>query len=487
MADQKPTTPGVPPIVLPTRLAGKARSAGLASGVSRATALRRDDRVDPNVSIQTLRVGQTAASQMRALAEVDGLVSAVNLNFVATAMSGWSVAAYKTWTNETSHEGLVAAETIVSGIDTLWNYTSGFQDRQAMAQLVESALIEVILTGAVAGELVLTSARIPEQITLFPYDELTWKSNGKGGRYPVQKDALGNQIELDYPTILVEESFKPANRVYTLPFTHSGIRQLVQYASFIEDMQRVLRKSGQPRLHAKLDYAKVVASAPAEVIGDANKLATYLDTVRGDMERLLSALEPEDALVYYDIAEVAATSTTGEKSDYTALLQELSGLAASALKSNPSALGLRLGGSQNIASTEAMLSMKLARLVQLPVETFLSRALTLAVRLYGVDAYVKFQFDDIDLRPKLELEAHKAIAQNRILEMLSLGRITDDEAQLMLGLGSLPIGAEPLTGTRFYGAKAADTTPVSGTNARNQSIAPDGPANAGGKDNQKRV
>lgn len=479
--------PQTPTIVLPTQLAGKARAAGISQGTAKGDSLRRDDRIDPNVSIQSLRSGESAAAQMRSLSEVDGLVSAVNLNFVATALSGWRIEAYETWTNETSKAGILAAETIVSGIDTLWNYTEGFQDKPAMEQLVETALMEVILTGAVAGELVLDAARIPLQLLLFPYDSITWKSNGKGGRYPVQKDAKGNLVELNYPTVWVAESFKSADRVYTLPFTHSGVSQLIRYSSFIEDMQRVLRKSGQPRLLAKLDYAKVVSSAPSEVVSDQAKLSAYLDVVRGDMQRLLSGLEPEDALVFYDVAEMDSISSTGEKGDYTSLLQELSGLAASALKSNPSALGLRLGGSQNIASTEAMLSMKLARLVQMPVETLMSRALTLAVRLYGVDAYVKFKFNAIDLRPSLELEAHKAIAQNRVLEMLSLGRITDDEAQIMLGLGSLPSAAEELSGSRFYSTKSADTTPVSSTNALNTSVAPSGATNTGGKDNKKKV
>jgi hypothetical protein len=117
----------------------------------------------------------------------------------------------------------------------------------------------------------------------------------------------------------------------------------------------------------------------------------------------------------------------------------------------------------------------------------LSRALTLAVRLYGIDAYIKLDFEEIDLRPKAELEAHYAMRQNRVLELLSLGRITDDEAQQILGLGSLPDGAETLTGTGFYSNKTPDTMPVSGTNARNASIAPAGPDSSGGRDNTQRA
>lgn len=475
-----------PSLILPTRIAGKAKTQTSASGQERGASLRRDDRIDPNVSIQTLRSGRTAAAQMRSLAEVDGMASAVNASMVATAFSGWRVEAYQSWTNEFSREGLRAAEMIVSALDTLWNYTSGYQDKLTIDELAVTGILEVMLTGGCACELVLDNARIPQYIALFPYDTITWKANGRGGRYPSQKSTTGEDVDLNIPNVWAAECMKSADRVYAIPHTHSGVKQLIQYTGFIEDMQRVVRRNGQPRLLAKLDYQKVISTATPEILNDPSRLSAYLETTRAGVETLLSGLEPEDALVFYDIAEIDSVKTDGEKRDYSVLLSELSGLTASALKSNPSALGLRMGGSQNVSSTEAMLSMKLARLIQVPVETVLSRALTLAVRMYGVDSYIKFKFEPIDLRPSHELEAHKAILQNRVLELLSLGRLTDDEAQTMLGLGSIPDTAEELSGTGFYNSKAPDTVPVSKSNSRNQDITPDD-MNSGGKDNEKKA
>ena len=478
---------GLPPIVLPTRLAGKARSTTVTSVYGSGEALRRDDRVDPNRTVDSMRSNATTAATMRTLAEANGLASTVLVSFVAMALSSWKLEAFTTWTNEFSPEGLQAVETIVSGLDTLWNYTTGYQDRRTLEQIVETGLIETELTGAVAGELVLDTFKIPQNLVLFPYETITWKSNGKGGRFPSQKDKDGNEVDLNVPTVWVSEGFKPANRLYTIPMVHSGVQQLFQYTRFIEDMSRVIRRGAVPRLTAKLNYEMVIAASPAEVRNDPQKLSAYLETVRTGVETLLSTLEPEDAIVHYDIAEVDHLKSGGEKADYGALLTEYAGLAASAMKSNPSALGLRLGGSQNVSSTEALLNMKMARLIQKPVEVLLSRALTLAVRLYGVDAYIKFKFDDIDLRPKAELEAHLTMRQARILELLSLGRLTDSEAQSMLNLGSVPDGAEELSGTGFYGTKQPDTLPASGTNAVNNQVKTDQPTSGGGADNKKRV
>ena len=482
-----PSPTGLPPVVLPTRLLGKARSITKTSGFGKSETLRRDDNVNPNRSVQDMRQFRSAAAQMRALSEANGLASTVIVSIVAMAMSGWKTKVYQTWTNEFSHEGLLATETILSGMNTLWNYTQGYQDKRTINQIIETALLETALTGGVAAELVLDGFRIPQTIALFPYESITWKSDGKGGRYPSQKDSSGNDVDLKYPTVWVAESFKAANRLYTLPMAHSGVQQLFQYTSFIEDMTRVLRRNGQPRTLAKLNYEQVVSAAPPEVKNDPSKLAAHLEAVRTSVEQLLSSLEPEDALVYYDLAEIDSMRTDGEKSDYKELLSELAGLTASAMKSNPSALGLRMGGSQNVSSTEALLNMKMARLIQLPVEVILSRALTLALRLYGIDAYVEFSFNPIDLRPESELEAHKSMKQARILELLSLGLITDDEAQNMLELGSRPASAPPLSGTGFYETKSPDTLPVSGTNAVNQAIDTDQPTSGGGRDNRKRV
>ena len=267
----------------------------------------------------------------------------------------------------------------------------------------------------------------------------------------------------------------------------SSLKRLHHYDEFIEDMRRVIRQNGAPRLLVKLDYEKVRASAPAEVQTDPAKLQEYMNSVQSQLEDAIRGLSPEDSLVFFDLAEVDSVDTEGEKKDYKDMLDALSGLTASAVKSNPSILGLRLGGSQNTASTESMLFTHMAGVLQIPVEQVLSRALTLAVRLYGVDCYIKVEFNPIDLRPKNELEGHKAIRQRRAMELLSTGRITDDEAQHMMGLGSLPESAPQLSGTFFYDNKGDIVSDGTRDDQNGRQIAPDKPESEGGKDNERRT
>ena len=475
-------------VLLPRNVVGKARTQVPATGKERGDTLSTDNTINPNASIKDVRSLTSSASILRSLYNSDGLVSSVIVSLVRMAMSGFTIRAYETGTMIPSSDAILAAQSLVASWDTVWDYTQGYADKPSVKTVLEQALLEVAQTGGIGLELVLNVGRLPDRLQLFAYDTIKWKSNGKGGRYPSQaaknpRPGQGTEIDLNIPTVWVAESMKTLNQVYALSFLASGLARLVEFDEFMEDMRRVIRSSGAPRPVAKIKYEEVAKTAPAEVRNDPEKMRDYMESVRTTVETVMSSLEPQDALVLFDLVDIDSLQSVGEKADYKQLMDALAGLTASGLKSNPSALGLRLGGSQNVATVEALLYTKVASALHGPVEEVMSRALTLGVRLYGVDAFVKFSFNEIDLRPPKELEAHLAIRQNRILEQLSLGRITDDEAQHGLGLGPLAPDAPRLSGTMFYESKAPSETPTPNSDPNGRQISSDQPTSAGGKDN----
>jgi hypothetical protein len=480
-------------VVLPRRQVGKARAQTAYSQALPGDQIRRDDTINLNRSIRDSRNSCAAATKMRALFETDGIVSTAITNYLAMMATPFTLKAYWTSSEEFSREAVVATEAVIASLATDWDYTKGYSDKRGLEGLIETMRLEVLLTGGVGLELVLDQYRLPRDMHVFPYDSVTWVAK-TGKKVPTQKNARGgDDIVLDLPTIFIAESLKSAQRKYALPLMHSGLSRVFHYDTFLEDAWRVITRAGMSRLVVSLNYEMVVASAPPEIKGDPNKLSSYLDDVRVAHQDALSSLNPEDALVVYSTAEVEALRTTGEKAEIAQLIDQLSGLAASALKSSPTMLGLRLGGSQNTSSVEALLSTKTAAMLQKPVEEVLSRALTLAVRLYGVDAYVELEFDPVELRPDLELEPHKVMRQSRVLEQLSLGLLTDDEANSEIGNSSLPEDYVKLSGTGFRGESAAETgidgtgtMPANAANSRNRQVAPQTPSSAGGRDNAQR-
>lgn len=486
-----------PPAVLPRRITGVARTQTPTVPYTRSQVIPKDNYVDTSPDLATLRGYGDTVLAIRTLYESDGLLSTAVSSLVSLAATKYRVNAYTTGTGEFSREGLQAAEAVISLLNTLHDYSSGYSDQQGMDALVSLMLLELILVGTVGLELVLDNARFPRKMKVFAGDTIVWVGDGKGGRYPAQRPlgSLGvtkggsNLVELNIPTVWVAELGKTANTVYAVPPLSSSIQRLSQYTDFVSDLWRVVKQTGMPRTVVSLNYEKVLSLAPPDIRnGSPEEIKDYLDGVREDIETQLKNIAPEDCLILYDVAEVDLLSTAGEKADFTELLQNLSGLAATALKSSPTQLGLRIGGSQNVASTEAMLMAKYCMSIQKPVKEAMSRALTLAVRLLGVDAYIEFELDEPDLRASSELEAFYSLRQNRVMELLSYGRVTDDEAQSILGLGSLPEGAKELSGTGFYKPSGMATLPSGNDdpNGRGVSATRNTPTSAGGRDQVAR-
>lgn len=469
-------------VTLPSRLVNKAQSNTPASGTDSGNAIPRDNTRAANQSIQAFRVQNNDVAAVRALDLIDGTVSSAIFSFVEIANSSFKVTAYETDTHQYSEPGTQMARSVVASLDTLFDYSKGFADKRSLDSTIETALQEVITTGALSAELVLDKLRLPDRINVIPYDTIEWVSKGDGTKYPQQQSTTGDPIKLDLPNFFVSELHKHANKAYATTMMAAALNSSYHFNEFLEDMRRTLRRQGHSRLNVKLVTEQIIAMAPEEVRSDPEQLKSWMDNVQQGVIDALAGLNPEDALVFFDSAETQLMKGEGEKADYVPLLNALSGQHATSLKTSPSILGLRLSGSQSLSNTESLVFLKVARGIQKPVEEVLSRALTLATRLYGEDVYVKFRFEPINLRPEDELEAFKTMRQERIMKLLSEGFMTDEEAAQELGTGPRAPGAPPLSGTGFMrgsgGINAEDASPNADPQGR--ALQPDTPTKGGG-------
>lgn len=90
-----------------------------------------------------------------------------------------------------------------------------------------------------------------------------------------------------------------------------------------------------------------------------------------------------------------------------------------------------------------------------PVGELWSQILTLAMRMIGYQGNVEVSFQSVELRPNMELEPQRLIKQQRLLQDLSLGLITDIEYHLMMYNRLPPQGVPQLSGTGFMAVAAA--------------------------------
>jgi hypothetical protein len=453
------------PIILPKSLVNKAVTETVFQRAGANQVVARDNRTTVNESITASRARNNLIASIRDLYSREGTFSSAAFSFVEVAIAGYSAKAYNTQTGQFDLAGSLMARQIIASFDTLFDYSQGYGDKTSFESLLEQSLLEVVLTSALAQELVLDKARFPSKINTIPFETLDWKNVGSGAKakkIPQQNRSEGDPIPLDYPTIFICELHRQANRAYSDSMLAAGVNNTYTYGEFLQEMRRAVRHQGHGRLVLKISIEQVMAALPEDIKADKDKLQTALDAVKTNIETALKDINPEDALVMYDTVTPDMLKGNGEKSDYVPLIETLSGLLATSLKSNPSMLGLRMQGSQSLSNTESLVFLKIANAARRPVETNLSRILTLAARLYGADVYVKFKFDPINLRPDLELEAFKTMRQARTLELLSEGFLTDDEAAWDLGTGPRAPGAPPLAGSGFRrGSKGIDANSAS--------------------------
>jgi hypothetical protein len=345
-----------------------------------------------------------------------------------------------------------------------------FQRSTDNRSLSSSLLYDSLRYGAMALELVLGKGRLPSHLSPIPVRLIRWMDETKG-EYPVFKDSAGNDIPLNYPTIFYSSSLQDRESPYAESPMIAAIQACLWDMEFVNDLRRAATKTLMPRLVVTIKTEAYKQTLPMDIQTDAKELEKHMDATIARLEGQLNALAPEDALVLFDILEADTIQDANRSEDRSmqVLHDLINGKVSAGVKILPSVIGR--GGSSSAASTESLLYLKSITAVQQELNLILSRALTMAVRLYGQPVYVEFKYKEVNLRPDLELASFRAIEQSSILEQLALGMTSDIEAVLKL-TGSLPpAGYKNLSGTMFK-FSAGDT---SGSNDySNTSVSPDG-------------
>lgn len=496
MAVQRPTraSPGSPrsryastgaDVVLPkNNLAGKARAKRPGSELKAGETISKTlDRYQAN-AINAIQTKSSITDIIRTLIQEEGLFSsAANAMVALSGAGGYRIAGVDS-TGTMSLEVAATAYRIMDQFSLTNDYNDGYNDKPAMDTLLPSLLMDVVTSGGCGAELVLDSQFGPDRLVPIGYSSITWEAKGSNrGRYPVQGSGDTKAV-LNLPTVFMGEHNRNPDEAYAVSILRPGLSHTINFNSFLEDTHRSLNRTGHSRMVARISADKVQKAMSEADRRDPEKVSALFNQVRQEVENALADLEPEDAIVAFDSVDFDVKDTGGVKQDYTGMLETLGNLLGASLKTPASVSGLRAGGSQALSNAETLVYLKTTASIRPPVEEVISRALTLACRLEGMDGSVIFEFMPIDLRPESELEAFAATKQKRVLEQLSYGVINDAHACYALGLRPQNWSVT-LSGTGFYGKSttAAETTPDSTkTDSAGRALQPDTPAKSGGAD-----
>jgi len=465
-------------VVLPKgKVAGKARAHRPGSDLSRGDTIRNENAQYVKESIKAIRDRTDVTEVIKLLLREEGLFSSAGSSMVSIAgSSGFRIAGYDS-TGNMDLDVMALGYLLMDRLDTLHDYSAGYNDKPASKGLVNTLLLDVVTSGGCGAELVLRDDFTPDRMVPISYSSIEWQADGKGGRYPTQDSG---EIELNIPTVFMAEHNRQPSDPYAASPLRPGLNNTMYFSEFLEDTRRAVNRTGHSRMTATIDTEKLANSAPQNVKNDDAKMQEWMKDQYESVVSSMEELEPEDAVVAFDSVSFNVHDTGGSKSDYSTMLTMLGNLQGAGLKTPASVTGLRASGGQGLSNAETLVYLKTVDSIRTPVEETMSRALTLAARLLGVDGFVKFSFMPINLRPEEELEAYKGTKQKRVFEALSFGLIND--AQACWELAVRPQGmTAPLAGTRFY-TKSTGTGEADRASSTGAALNPDTPSQSGGDD-----
>lgn len=458
------------------------------TSVDRNSTLPRADRQLATTDIARMSRTQGTREVIRQLAHASPDLSASMFAYLRTAITRRYSAVARNMDGTINPEATAIVQQLLTRFDVMPDYSTGFSGTGSIRSISESFGKELFLYGACASELVLGPDRLPQRIQPLTVTNIEFKPD-QDILKPVQVLG-GEEIDLDIPTFFYVALDQELMEAYPSSPVESAIKPTFFSEQFMADIQRVVRRAIHPRIKVVIDNESFRKYMPSETQHDEQKAADYWAQMVSQIEEQMNTLEPEDALVYSDVIDVSLESNgnVSLSREYETLEGLTNAKMATGAKIMPAMLG-HSSGSSNIASTETLVFMQSAEgAVQFKLNEMYSRLLTLAIRLFGVEGYVEFRYEPINLRPHGELEAFKQMEQSRLLELLSLGLISDEEVSLQLTGHLPPIGYKPLAGTMFRSAAASSVNPYNGAtndgSTMNQNLKSDAPSSARGQNNK---
>ena len=454
--------------------------------------LPQTDRRLSSIDTTTLRNGTDTRTVIRDFVAASPDLSAAVWAYIRLGIPQKYVAVARNPDGTFNREATLLTQQILTRFNILPDYlTDGFTGPQSVRATSESLAKEVVQYGSCCGEVVLGKDRLPKRIQPVSTTQINFVAESDKTLVPWQ--FIGSEkIKLDSPTFIYVSLDQSLLEPYSSSPIESAIKPVIYSESFANDITRIVAKVIHPRQKIKLDEEMLRKNLSMDAQGDPVKAAEELNAIVSQVEQKINSLRPEDALVYLSSLgfEVENSSNGGLAAEYEVLQQMSNARLSTGSKTNGTVLGYA-SGSSNIASSEIMLFMRSCTgAIKAPIEEFWSRALTLSVRLFGLDVVVEFTFAAIDLRPDAELASFKQTEQMMILEQLSLGIISDDEACLRLTGSLAPVGMKPLSGTMFKqpGSGASDTqTPSNDGSTLNQKLAPNAPSTGRGQNKKAEI
>ncbi len=436
---------------------------------------------DHLTDVYTSRVANDSRTLIATLANMDPDVSAAINAFLSVAGSVDPIVYAYGPDDAIDVAGIALGQQLLALLTTDNDYTLGFSAKATVDGLCTDLRYMTLLRGGTAIELVLDKKYVPSEIRNIDLATVIWNQTAAGKFKPQQLPKGSNtKIDMDIPTFFTSTFHQSPLDVYTYSPFVSAINTIASRQLVINELYRIMKIVGYPRVDITILEETLANSAPAAFRNQPDKIRAFVEQEMGRIRSTIAGLGSADAFVHSSAvtAQVINDKNPSAGIQIQGVIDVLNAQNQAALKVMPAVVGKANNG--QVASTEARLFAINSDALNRSIAGPLTRLLTLAARLTGYQGRIEVVFPPVELRPDLELEPQKTMKSSRLKMDLSVGLIDDIEYSMqMYGRPPLP-GAPVLSGTNFM-----EPAPAASVDASDQSPNGDplgrGMATPGGK------
>lgn len=344
------------------------------------------------------------------------------------------------------------------------DYTLGFQLKPDLSAICEELRYMFLLRGSASVEVIYDKKMQPSQLRLIDTASLEWYEK-KPGEYKPRQAVSGSQdgIDLDMPNVFVSYFRRDPTTIYSKSTFVAAINTIAARQQVVNDLYRIMRRTGYPRMAAKVLEEVLRKNAPEAVRNNEPELVNWMRSQMNAISTSMQTLRADDAFIHTDSVEPYTLNAEqpAMSVDISSVIETLNAQNQAGLKTMATVIGR---GSQgvNTGSVEARIAAMNADQLNRPVAELLSDALSFMHHFAGGQGFVEVQFARAELRPEMELEAQRTMRAARLRKDLSDGLITDDEYHLMVYGRIRPDASPELSGTGFMNPAEPDAVNAEG-------------------------
>jgi hypothetical protein len=342
---------------------------------------------------------------------------------------------------------------IITTITRQVDYTKGFTLKENLDQTNANMRYMLLMRGGIPTEMVLDKGK-PSALRLIDSASLRWFEPTPGEYKPGQL-VMGEPLPrvLDYPTFRVSFYRRDPTAIYTMSDFVSAINTVVSRQAVINDLYRIMRLTGFPRMDIKILETVIRENAPLAIRSDQAQLNAYVTQQIAGAASMFQNVRVDQALTHTDAVDVKILNERGSgiAIDITPVIDTLNAQNQAALKTMSTVIGRGESGA-NTGSVEARMAALYADQLNKPIAETWGGHLSWAMHQEGFQGWVNCSFRPAELRPLTELEPQLLLKSQRLRQDLSDGIITDTEYTLEM-YSRLPDDDAPkLSGTKFMSA-----------------------------------